>query len=337
MQNRMTKILKWEFWPFSVFYLPVYFYWLYLSARAGSLFFFSAANTKMRLGGFFRYSKYNALLDVPENFRPPMLLLNPDELSDFENLLQKINDAQIGFPLILKPDSGERGKQVSLIRSKEELAEQLAGINLRMIIQGFISEPMEFGVLYYRFPGESSGRITSIVQKEFLSITGNGQSSVRELVITHKRYKLFAEHLEEAYPEKMSLIPGKGEKLLLEPIGNHSRGTIFLNANRLITPELTASFDRIAAEMPDFHFGRFDLRAESEEALGRGEVKIMEVNGANSEPAHIYHPGESLLRAYRDLFRHWKTLYRVSKACRTRGATYTPNFEGLRIMFSERE
>lgn len=40
---------------------------------------------------------------------------------------------------------------------------------------------------------------------------------------------------------------------------------------------------------------------------------IIEVNGVQSEPAHIYDPDYPLPQAYHQLFHHWYTVYKISR------------------------
>jgi hypothetical protein len=46
---------------------------------------------------------------------------------------------------------------------------------------------------------------------------------------------------------------------------------------------------------------------------------VLEFNGASSDPAHIYQPGYSLLRAYGDMAYHWNAMYRISRQNRHLG------------------
>ena len=110
-----------------------------------------------------------------------------------------------------------------------------------------------------------------------------------------------------------------GEEKVLEEIGNHNRGTTFLDAHELICEELVQRFDEGASTLHEWYFGRFDVRTASYEEMLKGNFKVVEVNGVNSEPAHIYDPGMSLMKAYRDLFRHWNTIFRISRENRQRG------------------
>ena len=73
--------------------------------------------------------------------------------------------------------------------------------------------------------------------------------------------------------------------------------------------------DEICRQIPDFYFGRLDIRYESRELLEQGKsFSIMEVNGAGSEPTHIYDPRHSFFLPGRKLYRHWMILYKISRS-----------------------
>lgn len=331
--RHLLKYYKWEFWPFWFFYIPIYPYWFYLSLKARSLVFFSAANPLMEMGGFSNYSKYNVLRQIPAEFCPKMLLLSAKSYSDHE-LAQAITSANLHFPLIAKPDRGERGKKVCKIHSLAELRKHLsAHPKDSFILQELIDLPLEFGIMYHRLPANGEAAITSIVQKQFLSIKGNGKDKVGDLLKAHHRAHLFYPHIRKHYPEKLDIIPAPGEILELEPIGNHSRGTIFLDARHLNNQTLLEVFDQLSQQIEGFYFGRYDLRAASIEDLYQGKFKILELNGVNSEPAHIYDPQMPLWAAYRHLFKHWYWLYQVSTQSHTLGNPYLSFRKALHKLF----
>ncbi|NJL15154.1 MAG: D-alanine--D-alanine ligase [Microscillaceae bacterium] len=326
---RITKLYKWEYWPFWFFYIPLYFYWLWLGLKARSIVFFSAANPLMELGGFSAYSKYNVLRRIPIDHRPTTRLIQDE--SQRANVAAIMAMAGLSFPIVAKPDRGERGRGVARIHSLGEMQGYFAQEHQSIILQELIAYPLELGVMYYRMPNEETGHISSVVQKEFLTVIGDGQSTIGELVQKHERYVLFYKHLKNKYPERMAEILPAGQAQIIEPIGNHSRGTIFRDARHRITPELIQVFDRISQQIDGFFFGRYDLRAESWENLYAGKnFKIMELNGANSEPAHIYDPDMPIWKAYRDLFAHWRVLYKISVQNRARGIHYSKSSLALR-------
>ncbi|OJJ18022.1 hypothetical protein BKI52_29670 [marine bacterium AO1-C] len=320
-KQRLFKIYKWEFWPFWFFYIPVYFYWAYSWIRTRSMFFFSAANPAMEMGGFIDYSKIDIFKKIPGDILPNMVFIStPKDKENIENILAIKG---LEFPLIAKPDKGERGKDVAKIKNLEDLKTYLAAAKEQIILQEFITHPLEFGIMYYRLPNEDRGHITSVVQKEFLTVCGNGASTVRELMRSNQRTALYEEHVEMSYPELLEQVPAEGEKKLLEPIGNHCRGTVFRNANHLINEHMVEVFDNFSKQIDGFYFGRYDIKVPSLEDLYAGKnIVLMELNGANSEPAHIYDPNMDIWTAYTHLIKHWRILYKISVQNHKRGVHY---------------
>jgi hypothetical protein len=338
MRSFFLKLYKWEFWPFWFFYIPVYFYWMYLSVRAKSLFFFAATNPIMEMGGFINYSKYNVLKLFPKEFIPKTLFIH--KTSQKENIVELLQKSELNFPIIAKPDMGERGNRIAKVDNLEELREYFAEFPHRnILLQEYIDYALEYGIMFYRFSENERGTISSMVEKEFLTVCGDGKSTVRELIEADSRRTLYLEHLEEVYKNKSTLdqTPKKGKVVLLEPIGNHRRGTTFLDANHKINEDLLTVFDKLSQGLEGFYFGRYDIKAKSLEDLYAGKnFKIMELNGVNSEPAHIYDPKMPLWKAYRDLFRHWKTIYRIGTQKHQEGIPYLPFKEGMKHAFAKK-
>ncbi len=319
---QMLKWLKWEFWPFWFFYMPVYVKFLILSAKARSMAFFTAANPLMEQGGFTDYSKYNVLKHIHSDFLPKTILLsNPTE----NKTLEQMRASEIDFPIILKPDIGERGFGVEKIDSLKALTnyfETKKNIG-DIILQEFISYPIELGIMYSKKNSEISGQISSIVSKQFLAVTGDGASSLGTLISGDKRSKFYLDSLLKIYAQELEVVLEKNETKELVAIGNHCRGTMFLDYNHLINNNLVRVFDAISKPIVGYHFGRFDLRVPSIEDLYKGKnIKIMELNGSASEPAHIYDPNMQLSKAYVHLFAHWQRLYEISIENHQNGVPY---------------
>ena len=115
--------------------------------------------------------------------------------------------------------------------------------------------------------------------------------------------------------------------------GSHSRGAIFRDGTALVTPAMEERFDAIARSIPEFWFGRFDVRFADVEALRRGEgFTIVELNGAGAESTHIWDSRTRLRDAYRTLFRQYAALWRIGAANRRRG--FRP--EGWRAFLARR-
>jgi len=303
--------------------------WLWYSLRERSFFYFSASNPGILSGGMMGESKYEVLSLIADTLKPKTILIKlPVSAAALETQLQ---EAGLTYPLIFKPDLGERGWMVRKINNPGEAQQYLSEIKIPFIVQQWINLPLEFGVYYVRFPNEEKGVVNSITGKEFLSVCGDGQKKLRELILENNRAMLQWEVLKKKYQPQLDQVLMKGEKIELVSIGNHCLGTTFINANRYITPALNESFDRISKNIPGFYFGRYDLRCASVEDLEKGNVKIEELNGCGAEPSHIYHPNASLWKGVADLIRHWKNLYRVSRQNHLRGVPYLSFREGISI------
>jgi hypothetical protein len=315
------KLLHWEYWPFEVVYLPIIFYYLWLALKARSFFFFSASNPSIPGGGLTGESKGDILELIPEEWKAKTIRVPAGELS--ENFFRSV-ESNLPYPLIAKPDVGERGTNVKIIKNKSELIQYLSQFrHCSFLLQEYISFPLELGLFYYRFPDNTKGVISSVTSKEFLSIVGDGMSTTVELMEKNKRALFQYHRIEELLGNKLYYLPLKGEKLVLEPIGNHCRGTMFLNQEKEIDDTLQTVFDKIANSIPGFYFGRFDLRCPNWEDLKAGKnIKILELNGAGAEPAHIYHPGYSYFKGIASLLFHWKILYKISRANHRKGIPY---------------
>lgn len=315
------RLRSWEYWPFAVVYVPVFVYWLWLSLKARSFFFFSAANPSIESGGLLGESKIDILDRISDEFKPKTLYVSVNDA--LHTVWNQMLEQGFTFPVIAKPNAGERGWRVEKIEHWEGLVNYIQSSPVDFLIQDYVDYPLELGVFYYRMPNETQGTISSIVQKEFLSVTGNGRDCIETLIRQNDRALLQLHALTAKYGDELERVPAPGETVVLMPIGNHSRGTTFLNANHLITPELTQLFDRISGTIDGFYFGRYDLRCRSVADLYAGEhIRILELNGAGAEPAHIYQPGFSIWTAWGVLLHHWRVLYDISRENNRRGIPY---------------
>lgn len=265
---------------------------------------------------------------IPSEYYPKTLLIEPTET--LEAVQEKIKEAAIEFPLIAKPDIGLRGTAVKKIHNAEELAAYFSKANFNVLIQSLIPYENEIGLFYVKLPNQP-GKITGIVAKEFMILTGNGKNTIRELLHEDKRYLLQLEVLEAEYKEKLNTILSEGETINLVPYGNHCRGTKFVDASHEITPEMIESFNTICNQIEGFYFGRMDIMYHSFKDLAQGKnFQIVEINGAISEPTHMYDPKHSLWFGWKELTRHFHYMYVISKHNRKNGANYLTFKEGVR-------
>lgn len=315
------KALSWEYWPMWVVYFPASLYFIYLSVKARSFFFFSAANPSIETGGMFFESKWSIFQLMPREYFPATIFAEAsDQLSI---LIEKMNAAGIVFPVIAKPDRGERGWGVKKIESADELDMYKKNLPIPFLIQSYCNHPLEFSIFYYRNPASEKGKLTSITFKKLLSVTGDGISTIDELMRKYDRAFLQYHRLKLHGQIDFNKILGKGEHEVLVPYGNHALGAMFQDYTHIIDDALTHTFDTISKQINGFYFGRFDLRCNSIEDLKIGKnIAILELNGAGAEPAHIYHPGFSFFKAQRVIIEHYKMMYQAAIENHKNGVPY---------------
>ncbi len=305
------KLFNWEYWSFNVVYFPIFFYWFYLCIRARNLFFFSASNPTIENGGYLMERKSDIYDIMPQVYYPKTLLVKEGlSSSDIQSL---IVEKSFQFPVIVKPDIGGKGRGVRKIDTIEDAVAYIEFAKFPMLVQALVDYKNEAGIFYYRFPWEENGRISGIVSKEFLTVIGNGLSTVEDLVMENPRYILQIEALRRMQEIDFTEILKVGEEKVLVPFGNHARGSKFIDTTSLVTRALEKTIDTISKQIPGFYFGRLDVMYSNWQDLTEGKnLSIIELNGAGSEPTHIYDPSHSIFFAWKEIARHLKILFRIS-------------------------
>jgi hypothetical protein len=252
-------------------------------------------------------------------------------------VMRQLEAGGLAFPLIGKPDSGGRGRGVRLLRNSQDVMEYALHAAVDYHIQEFIEFENEAGIFYYRYPNAARGKISGIVRKEFLKVTGDGVSSMRQLLQQDTRAILQLADLETMFVKKLDQILSAGETKVLVPYGNHARGAKFLDDTHLADEELTRVIDDVCRQIPDFYYGRLDIKYNSWNELRQGSnFSVIEINGAGAEPTHIYDPAHSLFFAWKEIVRHWIILWRISRMNHKRGHAYMSIKDGI-AMFREDE
>jgi hypothetical protein len=249
---------------------------------------------------------------IPFEYYPATLLFKSS--SSTQEILALIKQRNLKYPLIGKPDIGMKGMMVKKLENEKELLSYATNSKVDFLIQEFVSFKNEIGIFYYRYPNEANGHISGIVKKELLTVTGDGISTVEKLLLKNKRAVLQLPTLRIKEKEKMNIILQKEEELIVVPYGNHVRGAKFLDDSNLVDEELTNTIDSICKKVNGFYFGRLDIRYNDWKELKQGKnFSIIELNGSGSEPTHIYDPRHSVFWAWKEIAKHWKILYRISK------------------------
>jgi hypothetical protein len=290
----------------------MFIYWAWLCIKARSFFFFNTSNPSIKNGGFLMESKWDIHNILPKEHRPETLFFQAG--SEPEKVIGIIGEINLSYPLIGKPDIGLKGMGVKKLDSEAALIEYIENARFNFLIQEFVSFRNEVGIFYYRYPNEIKGHISGIVSKEFIAVTGDGTSTIKELLMKNKRFILQVPVLRQTYGDGLNRILNKTEELILVPYGNHVRGAKFTDVSHLIDDKLIDSVDRVCSRVNGFYYGRMDIRYNSWEELREGKkFSIIELNGAGSEPTHIYDPRHSIFFAWKEIIRHWNILFRISR------------------------
>jgi membrane protein DedA with SNARE-associated domain len=318
----VSRVWRWEFWPTWMFYPPVALWTVLLAIRHKGFGAISTANPGITDGGIVGESKYEILRRLPIEWAVPSLLVRPGVVEARARELEEEMARRAWFyPVVLKPDVGQRGVGVRLILSPDDARAYLAKEAGAVLAQPYHEGPYEAGIFYYRKPSWAHGLILSITDKRFPVLVGDGISTVEDLIWEHPRYRMQAKRFLARHGSIRTRVLGRGESLVLARAGNHAQGTMFLDGSHLITPALEARIDAISRAYPGFFIGRFDVRYRDPEAFSAGrDLAIVELNGATAEATDIYDPSRSLWSAYRMLFRQWNLVFEIGAANRARGA-----------------
>lgn len=300
-----------EFWPAWFFYFPIALNYIYLSFKYGGPTLPSYSNPGIDNGGLINESKSRIFSLIPPA---------TPELLPYQSWEPGSKPQGEAWPLIAKPDAGQRGSGVRLLRSQAELDVYSAAADYRFITQDFSALPMEAGVFYLRFPEEREGRIFSLTRKLFPEIEGDGHSTLATLILKEPRNRYMARVLFKRHEARLAEILPEGERFRLVESGNHSQGAVFLNGAALAQEGLRQRLDEIARSMPGFLVGRFDLRYQDDASFARGKnFQIVEVNGAASEATHVYDPATPLREIYATLFIQWRCIFEIGQKNRRLG------------------
>ena len=318
------RIVKWEFWPAWLFYSPVALLCAYLGIRYRGFSLPTIANVNQKNGGIVGESKIEilqTLMETSPDVTSDAYLIPPGPLAErIERVLNICHGNEIPFPLVLKPDTAQRGAGFNKIRSLREAERYLAQVSGPVVLQRYIERPEEAGVFYYRFPNERKGHIFGITRKRFPVVTGDGVRALKELILADSRACLIAPTYLNRFGAEAERALEVGERVRLVEAGNHCQGCIFLDGSDLLTEQLRARFDEVSQKIPGFYIGRYDIRYSSDDELRQGKgFEIIELNGAASEATNIYDSANSLWSAYRTLYRQWHLVYKIGAANRNRG------------------
>ncbi|HMG66410.1 MAG TPA: hypothetical protein VK588_01955 [Chitinophagaceae bacterium] len=330
------KITHWETWHYLAKYIPIAPVWGWYCLRAKSLWFFTPSNPTLTFGGFEGETKREMYEQLPPGSYPESLFI--DHKAPFEEIEAQLGDSIINFPFAVKPDAGMMGFMFRKIRDKEELREYHQKMPVDYIIQRWIDFPLEVSVFYYRFPGQVSGTITGFIKKEFLQVVGDGSSTLGMLIDNYPRATYRLDEVRAKHADKLDHIIPAGQPYVLSYALNLSRGGKLISLEHEKDENLLKVFDGISQYANQFYYGRYDIKCASVESLKQGkDFSILEYNGCGAEPHHIYGNGNTLIRAYAIVLKHWKVLYKISSMNHRNGICYWSYRRGSKFLLEAKK
>ena len=331
MKNIFSGIANWEAWPFKLLYAPIVPIWLLYMLRARSVWFFTPSNPKITFGGMDGEPKKEMYDLLPLELYPTTFNALPTD--DLALLKQKIQAAGIPYPLIVKPEVGGQGILFRKIDNEEELKYYHSMVPVEYIVQRMVHYSMEVSVFYIRHPKDEKGMVTGFLHKIPLHVTGDGKHTLEELILKHSKAAKRVGELHSKHKESWDKIIPAGEKYVLSYAANHNRGAHFVDLKEHIDENLVAVFDKLSHRINDFFYGRYDIMCNSVDDLKQGKnFSILEYNGCGAEPNHFYDTGYTLFGAYREILKHWKALYSISKYNRGNGVEPWSYKKGKRFL-----
>jgi hypothetical protein len=314
------------------FYPPVLLYALWQMVRHRGILLPTAANPSFEGSGFVGESKAQilslAMRHVPNWIAPFIAVDRPEDAhpqgvaAEARSALARMREAGLELPMVAKPDMACRGAGVKVIRNRLDLESYLQAFprGARLLLQRLVPFEGEAGLFYCRLPGQTRGRLVSITLKYFPHVVGDGHRTLGELIADDPRAGRLSHLYLRRHQGHLDEVPPADWPVRLAFAGSHSRGAIFRNGNQFVTPELEIAVDEIARRIPEFHFGRFDVRFEDFEEVRRGRgFTILEINGAGAESTHIWDRNTGLFQAWRDLCRQYRWLFEIGAENRRRG------------------
>lgn len=326
MSGKQTSFF--EFWPAWAMYFPVVLQSLGMAIRYRSLTLPLIANPAVPLSGMVGVGKSELLAQASGDCDATILTwfghIVTEEPRDQQIASIEARAEQLGFsyPMVSKPDIGCRGAGVKLIHSSEQLREVFDGypVGANMLLQKLADWEPEAGVFYVRHPNESKGKIISMALKYMPYVVGDGERTLRQLIESDPRAGDLRHLYLERHQDSLDQVIAAGESYRLIFAASHCRGAIFRDANEDITPQLSARIDALMQEIPEFYYGRLDVKFRDIESFKNGEnLQIVEINCASSESLHIWDRRARLGEAISSLLFQYKTLFQLGAANRERG------------------
>lgn len=329
------KLTFFEWLPYSVVYLPVYFAYFFYALRFRTFSAPLAANPGMENSGICGESKSKILSYFAEQFSlhiPRFINVRPSFKID--EILEQMQQAGLSLPVIAKPDIGYMSRGVELISDTISLRDYLYRFpqGQTIILQEYVVADGEAGIYYSCHPSRPQTPVINIALTYSPFVIGNGSHSLGQLVRNDPRFSYFANHFEL---RRENYVPDDKEIVRLKITGSAQDGCIHKILLLNEGSPLSSLICQISQSIPEFWIGRFDVKFINMESLFRGEFKILELNGASGEDLTAWDPRKGIIHCYRTLFRQVRYLFEIGRENQRRGLVSVSGKELLKAYIEQ--
>lgn len=218
-----------------------------------------------------------------------------------ESIEETVNAAQdIGFPVVLKPKSGNKGKHVFVnINSQNELKvayEQAKTFDGEVIVEKYV-EGKDYRLLVV------DGKMIAAAERVPAHVTGDGKRSIEELIEEENKNDLRGEDHEKPLTKikvddnlirflhekgiKLTDIPDKNEIIILRQNANLSTGGIAIDCTDAVHPKNKEAAE-LAAKAIGLDIAGIDMVIpDISMPIKRGFGAIVEINAAPGIRMHL--------------------------------------------------
>lgn len=335
-KDTLYRIYHWKTWDWRLKYIPLLPSWFWYCLRSGTMWFFTPSNPTLSFGGFDGQGKMEMYKQLPPGSYPKTLCISPGW--DFHELIKLFVHHSFQYPAVVKPDVGKMGLMFRKISNIYELKRYHETMPVNYVLQEFITYPLEVSVFYFRFPNAQQGKISGFIKKEHLKVTGDGKSTLEQLIARCPTVRFRQDEMKSKHKDKLNYVIRNGEQFCLSYALNLSRGSKLVSLEHEKDEKLLKVFDNLSKYSKGFFYGRYDIKCASIEDLKQGRnFSILEFNGSGGEPHHVYANGHNLLKASSELLDHWRVLFEISKANHAKGIRYWRFNQGWRFLMAARK
>jgi D-alanine-D-alanine ligase-like ATP-grasp enzyme len=216
---------------------------------------------------------------------------------------------RLGFPVIVKPNSGSQGSGVALVHNKRELNKALAAVFKRdrvALVQRLVAGK-DYRIVVL------DGKVMSAYQRIPLNVMGDGKSSIAKL-LSAKQRKFIASSRDtqiKAEDPRMSRklarqglsfasVPAKGELVYLLDNANLSTGGDSIDVTASMHPAWKRTAAKLTKDM-GLRICGVDLMIAADIVEGPGKYWVLEINAAPGLD-HYAQSGRAQERIVEDMY-----------------------------------